>query len=205
MKKVRAPDMASTAAADLGLLEVIAQFKSAESLLTRYGDTSFIFTRLADSISHGFKLLNDVSDIWRITRAHKSSLATWSMWIELAFTLRYYIGWFTRNMRRVTAITDENYRRSHIMHQASSEAGAQDQVSHKICNSLYLPDKLRLGGDQVLGLRKYYYEEYKKAQEAVGDASPNRPDVMGDDFEHPYRSILWKVLEKANGSILYML
>lgn len=57
----------------------------------------------------------------------------------------------------------------------------------------------------MLGLRNYYYQEYKKAQDAVGDASLVRPDIWNDDLLHPWRAISYKIIEKANAMSLYML
>lgn len=55
----------------------------------------------------------------------------------------------------------------------------------------------------MLGLQEYYFEEYQRAQEALGDVSPNRPDTWNDDdLLHPWLSLAYKAAEKMNGTFL---
>lgn len=107
---------------------VIAHFKTANALLAKPWDQSFLLTQASGLVNDVTNIMWTVSVILRITSTHKSALATWSFVVKLAFVLRRYMGNILTGTKTVTAITDENYRRSEIMVDASTRADAQDQV-----------------------------------------------------------------------------
>lgn len=129
-KGSRASTLPFEPAADLPLYRtVIAHFETARKLLASEWNNSFLLTQVSGLLNDFMKLLNTTMIIYKITSTHRSSLATWSFIFKLAFMVKRYIGYLRYGSKTVTAITDENYRRSNLMEAASQKAGAEDQVS----------------------------------------------------------------------------
>lgn len=76
------------------------------------------------------RITNYVFIMKRVAGQFNSPLATWSFLIKLFFNVTRYMKYLGYGSFPVTAITDENYRRSEIMAKASEDADAQDQVGH---------------------------------------------------------------------------
>lgn len=107
---------------------VQAHFESVNALLAHSWNESFILTKASSLVNHLANLFSHAILIYNITSTHNSSLATWCLMISLVFVVRRYMG-FLHESATVSAITDENYRRSEIMYRAGGNTDAQDQVS----------------------------------------------------------------------------
>ena len=58
--------------------------------------------------------------------------------------------------------------------------------------------------DQLLGLRSYYLQEYRKAANKIGDVDTKEPNTWEEEFAHPWKTIFYAVLKRLIDPFLYI-